>query len=254
VRPFVIVVLATLLLVVTASARGETTDVAYISIIIDDLGYSWKEARRVTRLPGPVACAILPHTRFGKKIARLARQQGKEVLLHLPMESSQKDKDAGPGKLDSTMSDLEIRITIDYGLETVPDATGINNHMGSLLTQSHEYMDRLMRVIQKKKGFFFVDSLTSPRSVAAQAARNHGLPHLVRDIFLDNTRDEQFIEKQFDRLLQLAHQRKHVLAIGHPYPETIAVLERRLPVLGKHGIKLTSLSSMLDLTQQEPKL
>ena len=248
-----LVALALLLLTVTVSAQEKTTDVVYIAIIIDDLGYNWKEAKRIIQLPGPTACAILPHTRFAKKIAELARQQNKEVLLHLPMESSQIDKDAGPGKLDSTMSALEVELTIDYNLKSVPNVTGINNHMGSQLTKDRIYMNRLMRVIQKKKGLFFVDSLTSPKSVAAETARKYGLPYLVRDIFLDTVRDKQFIDNQFDKLLQLAHQRKYALAIGHPYTETISVLERRLPDLEKQGIRLTSLSSMLALSRQETK-
>ena len=58
----------------------------YISIIIDDLGNSLPAGKQAVRLPGPVACAILPHTPYAVDLDEMAHRHGKEVLLHLPME------------------------------------------------------------------------------------------------------------------------------------------------------------------------
>jgi len=232
-------------------AQTETQRQSYVSIIIDDLGYSKEDGRHVTALPGPVACSILPHTPYARDIAELARKNKKEVLLHLPMESTQTDKYPGPGKLDSTMSDLEIAITIDRNLESVPFAAGINNHMGSRLTQVKEQMDAVMATLKAKKTLMFIDSLTSTNSLAAESARDIGLPYLVRDIFLDNVAKESEINSQIDRLIQLSRKRGYALAIGHPYPETMAVLKNRLPRLGRQNVKLISLAAMLELSQQE---
>lgn len=221
-----------------------------VAIIIDDLGYSWKDARRVVQLPGPVACSILPHTRFSKEIAQLARNNNKEILLHLPMASSQIDKDPGPGKLEPGMTDLEFELTIDYDLQSVPHATGINNHMGSQLTQHLPSMASIMKTLGRKKGVFFIDSLTSPNSVAAKLAKENGVPNLTRDIFLDNTPTEKYIHRQFDRLLKLSRKHGNAIAIGHPYAETLSVLEQRLPGLMAQNIQLVRLSSMLAPTEE----
>ena len=224
---------------------------AHISIIIDDLGNTWTQGRRTARLPGPVACAILPHSRFGKRIAIEAHEQNKEILLHQPMDPLDSEKHAGPGRLSSGMPPLEVALTLKYNLDAVPYVTGINNHMGSQLTQDSAAMASLMAAVSQMRGLFFVDSLTSPASVAARSARHQKIPTLVRDIFLDNVPQEAAIEKQLDRLIQLARKRGHALAIGHPYPQTLAVLERQLPALHNAGINLVPLQSLFRITGQE---
>lgn len=239
--------------VVLLWATTACAEPVYIGIIIDDLGNTWTQGRRAAQLPGSVACAVLPHSRFGKRIAIEAHRQSKEVLLHQPMEPMDADKHAGPGRLQTGMPPLEIALTLRYNLGAVPHVIGINNHMGSRLTQDEVVMQSVMQTLKQVGGLFFVDSLTSPNSVAARSARKQQIPTLVRDIFLDNVQQEMAIGKQLDRLIQLARQRGYALAIGHPYPETLAVLDRRLPMLQQAGVTLVSLQRLFQITDQEPK-
>lgn len=243
--------LAALLLLALASgllavAGSATETIASVGIIIDDLGNSLRRGKRAIQLPGAVAYAILPHTHFSVRLAELARAHNKEVILHLPMESTD-GEEPGPGNIDSNMPALEVAMTLDYDLQTVPHAVGVSNHMGSLLTEQREPMRLLMESIANRGGLFFVDSLTSADSVASDAAQELGLPHLVRDIFLDNEREVKAIDRQFDELVATARERGHALAIAHPYPETLEVLERRLPDLARAGIQLVPLSRLLEL-------
>ena len=219
-----------------------------IAIVIDDLGHSLGDGRRALRLPGPVACAILPHQLHSQALAAESRRQGKEVLLHLPMPGAN-GNDAGAGMIEPDMPPGELRAMVEYNLETVPHALGVNNHMGSELTRQPEPMRRVMQELARRR-LFFLDSMTSPHSVAAREARAAGLPTLVRDVFLDNDRTPAAIEREFDRLLALARRRGTAIAIGHPYPETLAVLERRLPLLRAAGIELVPLSALLPLKPQ----
>ena len=227
----------------------ETPKTAYIAIIIDDLGNSLREGRHVIHLPGPVACAILPHTAHSRHLAREAHARNKEVLLHLPMESL--DQAApGPGVLDSAMPERELEMTLDYDLETVPHAVGVNNHMGSLLTQQARAMRFLMQAISRRGNLFFVDSRTSPDSLAAQTASEHGVPALARNVFLDNERAPEAIEQRLEELVSIARRKGSALAIGHPYAETLEVLERWLPTLSDKDIQLVPLSVMLTKTSR----
>lgn len=214
-----------------------------IAIVIDDLGISLQDGRRAVRLPGPVTTAILPHQTHSRALAIESRGAGKEILLHLPMPGAD-GNDAGAGMIEPDMPPAELRAMIDFNLETVPNVLGVNNHMGSELTRQPEAMRRVMQDLARRK-LFFLDSMTSPGSVAAREARAAGLPTLVRDVFLDNDRTPAAIEREFDRLLALARRRGTAIAIGHPYPETLAVLERRLPSLRAAGIELVPLSSLL---------
>ncbi len=68
-----------------------------IAIIIDDLGYGLAAGQRALDLPGPVGYAVLPVTPRGKALAEMAHAGGKEVLLHLPLQSAIQQEIYEPG-------------------------------------------------------------------------------------------------------------------------------------------------------------
>ena len=222
------------------SGAGKTVT---IGIIIDDLGNHLENGVRATRLPGPVACAVLPHTPYARRLAEAAHAAGKEVILHLPM-TSRDTQEPGPGQLDAGMPPLEMRATLDYDLSTVPHVVGINNHMGSLLTTQRNAMDWLMRELSQRR-LFFVDSRTNAQTVAADVARQVGVPVLERHVFLDDELSPAAIATQLARLEKLARRNGFALAIGHPHPLTLEALEHWLPPLAARGIQLISLSTRL---------
>ncbi len=232
------------------AAEHSATRRAVISIIIDDLGNHERVGHRAIRLPGAVACAVLPHTPYAIELAREAHTRKKEVLLHLPMESID-GREPGPGNLHSGMSPAVVATTLDNALQAVPHVVGVSSHMGSLLTTLPEPMRWLMRAIEQEGNLFFVDSRTTADSVAATMAREVGIAYLVRDVFLDRERDVGAIHMQFQRLMEIARKRGRALAIGHPYMETLDFLERRLPELADSGIELVPLSTMLASHNQE---
>ena len=208
---------------------------------------------RAIDLPGPVTFAILPHTPHSVFLAKQAHSRQKEVLLHLPMEAINR-KEPGPGKIDSTMPAIELKLTVAYDLERVPHVIGINNHMGSLLTQQVGPMANLMAAIKQRGGLFFVDSLTSPKSLAGSTAARYRVPYLVRDVFLDNDRSRSAIDQQISLLITIARKRGSAIAIAHPYPETLAALENWIPRFPNYNIKLVPLSTQLTLKPQEQAL
>jgi uncharacterized protein len=217
-----------------------------VSIVIDDLGHNPREDRRAIALPAPVAVAILPHTDRSNALANEAHGAGKEVLLHLPMDpENDSHVHAGPGRIESHMSAREITAMFAYDLQTVPHAVGVNNHMGSRVTQNAASMKALMRAIRARGNLFFLDSLTSPSSVAARIAEETGVPTLRRDVFLDNDRSAQAVSESLQQLERLLVTRGRAIAIGHPYPETLTALERWLPQARARGIRIVPLSVLL---------
>lgn len=218
---------------------------AQIAILIDDLGYSRRGMDSSLALPIEVALAILPETPFARKTALLAQKQKRVTLLHAPMENQRK-LELGPGGLYAKMTEHELKAALTHGLDGLPGIQGVNNHMGSLLTTKPDSMKWVMEVL-KERSLFFIDSLTSPKSVAEKIAQEHGLKTVSRDVFLDNIRTEQAIDRQFSRLIKLARRHGSVLAIGHPYPETMGYLKKRLSTLEKEGVRLVPLSKTLIL-------
>ncbi|MCK4742552.1 MAG: divergent polysaccharide deacetylase family protein [Sulfuriflexus sp.] len=219
-----------------------------IAIIIDDLGNKSADEQAIN-LPGAVACAFLPHTPHVKRLAKLAHANNKEVLLHAPMQSMHEDKKLGPGSLTIDMTESEFVKTIQESLASVPHVQGINNHMGSLLTRHPGHMQWLMQEINRQGDLFFVDSRTTAHSVAHMVATENNIPNLTRDIFLDAENNAAFVEKQFDRLLKIARVHGSALAIAHPYPDTLKVLQKRLKQLDVENVELVPVSTLLKRRQ-----
>ena len=227
-----------------AESVAESSEPPAISIIIDDLGYHRLEGLRAIGLPGPVAYAILPHTPYASRLAGIAFQLDKEVLLHVPMES-ELDTALGPGALTTGMARADVKAVLDAGLAAVPHVSGMNNHMGSALTQEGRAMGWLMEWMSRNGDLYFVDSLTSSRSVALHSAREAGLRAIGRDVFLDANPDPEMIRKQFQRLIELARARGTGLAIGHPYPQTLGLLRSVLIKPSHYGVELVPVRELI---------
>lgn len=216
---------------------------ARIVLIIDDIGNNLELGRRAVQLPGPLTYAVLPHTPHGQVLADMAHAAGKEVMLHAPMSNLSR-QDPGPGQLDSSLDEASFTETLLAALASVPHVRGINNHTGSALTADKQAMNQVMSVL-KQQGLYFVDSLTTAKSVAAATATAHGVPNLTRNVFLDNETTAADIDVQFQRLLQIARTEGQAVGIGHPYPQTLDYLETALPRLTETGIELIGVTGLL---------
>lgn len=240
--PYAVALAATLLLIATpACATGQSPRVA---IIIDDLGYHMAAGRRAIALPGPVACAILPGTPGSVPLARTANEAGKEVLLHLPLQAVGHDGPPEPDGITLDMGRERFSATFASALESVPFASGVNSHRGSLLTRHPGHMRWLMEDILEADGLYFVDSYTTHHSVAMRIASEQGVPAIKRDVFLDA--EPGMLESEFDRLKTIARERGIAVAIGHPYPSTLAFLEHAIPRLVEEGIQLVPLRELIE--------
>jgi len=220
-----------------------------IGLIIDDLGDRYSDGARTIALPGAVTCAILPQTTFSRRMAEMAHAAGKEVMLHQPMQAMN-GRAMGPGGLSMEMSRRELEATLEANLASVPHASGMNNHMGSLLTRHPGQMAWLMEALQRHGGLYFVDSITTNHTVARRIAMEYKLPTLRRNIFLDHVRETRSILRQFVHLIEQARTVGTSLAIAHPYPETLAVLEKVLPHLAQFGVELVPVSELITRTDK----
>jgi len=236
--------LCCLLLTMPVAGGGQQQPV--IALIIDDLGDHRAQGLRSIALQGPVAVAVIPGTAHGRMLARAARDNGKEVLVHMPMQAIN-GADPGPGALTLDMDEQQVVGALAAALQQVPGATGLNNHMGSLITRHPGHMTWVMDWLGSlTPALFFIDSRTTAATVAAGIARDRGIAHSQRDVFLDHSRDPAHMEREFRRLIGLAKRNGSAVGIGHPYPETLELLERKLPGLEEqHGVRLVPLTAVL---------
>jgi len=222
---------------------------ALVSIIIDDLGYRYQTSVQAVHSPHALTCSFLPHSPHARALAKQAWLLNKDVMVHLPMEAIS-GKALGPGGLYKAMSRQQFEKTVQDSIRAIPHAIGINNHMGSLLTSNHTAMDWLMQNIAKRNNLFFIDSRTSQNSQALMHANLNGVMSTGRDIFLDNVVETETIRRQFKRLLWQAQRRGSALAIAHPHPETLAVLEQELPLLAQSGVTLVPVSKLIQFRSE----
>jgi len=187
-----------------------------ICLVLDDVGYEKERAEHFINEGIPVTVAILPGGNYSRRIAKLAKRNGLAVLLHMPMAPEKKVSDMSDKYILSVgMSEKLIASRLNRARAWVPGMVGISNHMGSRFTSDPGGM-KIVAAYLKKQGLYFLDSRTTPRSVAAFVCRVTGVPYLERDVFIDNDHDAQKIREQFERLKNIASGRGYSIGILHP--------------------------------------
>lgn len=223
-----------------------------LAIIIDDVGYNLALGKRTADLNGDFTLSVLPFTPHGVELAQRAHQRGKEIMLHAPM-SNRHNYPLGRGGLVSGMQRADFLKVLRQNLADIPHIQGVNNHMGSQLTEQAEPMRWLMEEL-KMRGLYFVDSRTSAQTQALMMAEEIQLPSRKRDVFLDDKRTRSNIQYQLLRALKMAQQRGSAIAIGHPYPETLAELEHLQPLLNQYQVRLVKTSQLMSPGRKKQQL
>ncbi|MBI9078195.1 MAG: divergent polysaccharide deacetylase family protein [Pseudodesulfovibrio sp.] len=195
-------------------------------IVIDDIGENHKVLKGLVDLNIPLTFAVWPHATNTRASVELISQKRHDLIIHFPMEPKGYPKvKPGDDALFVSMTAVEIRKQIAENLGRIPEAIGVNNHMGSQFTAYEAGMDIAMAEF-KRHGLFFLDSLTSGESVGRKVAEKTGIPFHERDTFLDNVKDVSAIVHQLKKTERVAIRQGHAIAIGHPYPETLAALKQ----------------------------
>jgi len=195
-------------------------DLPKVAIIIDDMGYDETTGRKLLSLPIDLTYSFLPFAPHTKKLENLAHAAGKTVFLHLPLQPKGTAYSPGPGGLYLEDSPEMQIIKLKSCLQEVPHAIGLNNHMGSSFTEDEGAMTNIVKEI-KERSLIFVDSVTSPASVAFQVARAASVKSARRNVFLDNIQDEQKICGQLEKLVEIAEKKGRAIGIAHPYRATV---------------------------------
>lgn len=229
-----------------AVQRGEGPEsLPKIAIIIDDVGFDVEIARSFQELKPPVSLSVLPTAPLAQTIAREAMERGVEVLLHLPMEPKESNgNSAGSGVLLDRMGEAEFVKTLKDHLNRIPGIKGVNNHMGSLLSEKEAKMALIFRELKKRR-LFYVDSRTTPQTVACRVAAEMKVPAASRSVFLDHELSQEAMKVQWDRLLEMARQHGQAVGIAHPHQETLGLLREHLRDL-KSEVRLVRVADIVN--------
>jgi hypothetical protein len=228
-----------------AVARPQHPEKPAITIVIDDLGVMHPATERVIAMPGPLTLSWFPfaHNLVGQVAAGAAR--GHEMTLHMPMQSNGVTTAwTGPDPLRIDLPPAVNLTRLRAAMDAVPATVGLNNHMGSVATRDPALM-ALVAQEAKARDMLFLDSVVIAHSCAYSAAHDAGVPAAARDIFIDHSSKPEIIRQQLEQIEVQARRHGHVIAIGHPWPHTVAALEEWLPTLQAKGFELWPLSAMV---------
>lgn len=217
-----------------------------IAIVMDDVGVNTAQLAGVLGLPAAVTLSILPYAPDAAGIAARAHTLGHEVLVHLPMEADG-GEDPGPRALRHGQSPEAFSANLEWNLSRFTGFVGVNNHMGSRLTQDPAAMEVLQRNLYRR-GVLFLDSRTTAGTVAAGIARANGVTTLERDVFLDNSPVPEKIQAQLRKTEAKARRQGYAIAIGHPHAATIGAVGAWAKNLRARGFSLVPLTSVTRIT------
>jgi polysaccharide deacetylase 2 family uncharacterized protein YibQ len=103
-----------------------------------------------------------------------------------------------------------------------------------------------------KRDLLFLDSITTSNSVGGRVARELGMPHVDRDVFIDNEvfRDHSLgtITQQLQELERVARQKGAAVGIAHPFDATVDALLRWKPDAEARGFVFVPISAIVRQT------
>ena len=214
-----------------------------IAIVIDDMGISQQRTADIAKIHAPITASFLTYARNLEQQISNSKNAGHEIIMHSPMEAKA-NEDVAPDVLTTKMNKAEIQSALRQMLTKFKDIKGGNNHMGSKLTEDKNKMLAIMEVLKENK-MFFLDSKTSAKSRAEEAAEETGIAYAHRHVFIDNNNDKQYILNQLAKAENVANKNGYAIAIGHPKTQTYAALLEWIPALEKKKIKIVPLSQIV---------
>lgn len=218
-----------------------------VVIIIDDMGVDRRSAE-VIAIKEPLTLAFLPYARNLQAQTLKAKSNGHELMIHVPMQPESRTENPGPDVLTTDMTEEQVDAVLEKAFNSFSGYVGINNHMGSRMTADGQRMAWVMEELQKRK-LFFVDSMTSAKSMGWRKAQEYGLAYAKRDVFLDDATDMASVQASLRQLERAAYKNGVAIAIGHPKENTIAALKAWLPTLKDKGLTLVPVSQVLHRPQ-----
>ena len=210
--------------------------------MIDDYGFIFNDmVKDFIKLNPNITAAIKPARPYGEQIGRYADSLDIESIIHMPMESYERDKIIYEIDLNEKLNSTLIEERVRRAFAEVPTALGMNNHQGSKATENLQLMKALARAL-KKMDKFFLDSFTNPESRGYITMRRYGVPTQLRQVFLDHVEDIDIIKANLDSLATLSHYMEIAVGIGHVKLVTLEVLKEEMPRLEAEGYRFIRLS------------
>ncbi|MBN2164382.1 MAG: divergent polysaccharide deacetylase family protein [Pontiellaceae bacterium] len=227
--------------------RGPVVRHKQLFVVIDDAGLAMSETQQYLDIPVAMTIAVLPHLKDTEAVCKaIQNDPNKEIILHQPMEAKDVEKDPGRGAIRSMTPPEQVARIIDWNLSSVKGAVGMNNHMGSGITEKPQLMQAVLRHC-RERSLFFLDSKTAYNSVVPRVAAKAGMHVEQRDAFLDIQHDREYVRRMWGQSVAKARENGYAVIIGHAWSEeTAAAIRDSYETLLNQGYTFHLLSELYE--------
>jgi len=209
-----------------------------VSLVVGGLGLNAVTTRAaIERLPAEVTLSFVPYAEGLQAWIDLARAQGHEVMIELPMEpTGYPDNDPGPYTLLSSGGADDVEAKLDWLLGRATGYFGVTNYLGDRFATSDEGMGAMLAVL-RQRGVAFLDDGSMRRKPGAFARAS-------ADRIIDEQQSPAAIMGQLTALEAAAKTRGAAMGTGFSYPVTVEAAARWTAGLEARGLQLAPASAM----------
>jgi polysaccharide deacetylase 2 family uncharacterized protein YibQ len=213
-----------------------------IALVLGGLGIGQSAtAEAIAKLPPAVTLAFAPYgSDLDQTVAR-ARDDGHEVMLQMPMEPfDYPDNDPGPHTLTVRAKPQENIERLHWIMGRFTGYTGLLTFMGAKLTADETALAPILKEIAGR-GLLVVDDGASVRSTIRP-----GPATFRAQMILDANPRADAIDRELQRLEDIARERGVAIGTGSALPLTIDRIARWSKALEERGIQLVPVSALME--------
>lgn len=209
-----------------------------VALIVGGLGLNPASTRAaIERLPAEVTLSFVPYAQGLQGWIDLARANGHEVLLEIPMEPQDyPDNDPGPQTLLAEAPPAETVKRLEWLMSRASGYYGVSNYLGQKFIASDGGMNAFLGDL-KQRGLGFVDDGSARR-------RSGQVPRASANSIVDDQLSAEAIARQLAGLEQTAKARGSALGSGFAYPVTVDTAARWAASLSARGLQLAPASAL----------
>lgn len=222
-----------------------------IAVIVGGLGLSERLTQRaIETLPADVTLSFAPYADNLQDWIDLARADGHEVLIELPMEPfDYPNNDPGPHTLLSEASHQENERRLIWLLSRAAGYAGVTNYLGARLGADRDALSGVFAKLEDRGLSIFHDG-AGRRSVITAAAQGVDAQLAIADRVVDSDPVPDSIDRRLLELEALALQDGDALGAGFAYPATVDTVAIWAESLRARGYQLAPASFLMKVRRE----
>ncbi len=223
-----------------------TVNSVRIAIVMGGLGVSQTASQQaIEDLPSTVTLAYSPVGNSLQRWMQVARKQGHEVVLQLPMEPlGYPSVDPGRSTLVSGATSGQNLANLRWSLGRMSNYPLVVNYLGANFMNNDKVLRPILEEI-KARGLGWLDDGSVKASKSLDIAEEIRLPHVVGNFVLDTKSDPSSIADKLKVLELYARKRGYAVASATAFPATAKQIAKWVEEAEKRGIQVVPLSNLI---------